>query len=214
MARGVSGLIAASSGGLLFVVVDLIALLVLDFDQRLSEVVTSFGWHFQSAISLVAGTLVTLGLVCLYARRAEAMGTFGLVSFLVAFFGLVLALGFVWDISFTVPSVAIAAPELLGSYPPGLFAGGAALSLALADLGLLLFGVAILRDGFYPRTAATLLIIGAALSGALGALVSGWPSSGLVQVGVGTDIVLEAGIIWLGLALYSESAPPSTLTHP
>ncbi len=79
------GGLAASSGGLLFVVVDLIALLVLDFDQRLSEVVTSFGWHLQSAISLVAGTLVMLGLVCVYARRAEAMGTFGLVAFLVAF---------------------------------------------------------------------------------------------------------------------------------
>ncbi len=191
-------------GGALFIVVDLTAVFVLDFRQNLSQVVTSFSWHFQSAISLVAGTLVILGLVCVYARRAEAKGTFGLVSFLVAFFGLVLAQGFVWDTSFTVPSIAIAAPELLGSYPPGPFAFGAALSLALANLGLLLFGVAILRDGFYPRTAATLLIIGTGLSGAVGALLSGWPSSGLVQVGVGTDIILEAGIIWLGLALHRE----------
>jgi hypothetical protein len=199
------GALTASAGGALFIVVDLIALLVLDFSQNLSQLVTSFGWHLQSAISLVAGTLVMLGLVCVYARRAEAMGTFGLIAFLVAFFGLVLAQGFVWDMSFTVPSIAVAAPELLGSHPPGLFALGAALSLTLVNLGLLVFGVAALRDDFYPRTAVMLLIIGAGLAGAVGGLISGWPSSSLVKVGVGTDILLEAGIIWLGLATYREN---------
>jgi hypothetical protein len=199
------GGLAAALGGWLFIVVDLIALFVLDFSRNLGEVVTSFGWHLQSAISLVAGTLVMLGLVCVYARRAEAMGTFGLIAFLVAFFGLVLAQGFVWNTSFTVPSIAVAAPELLGSHPPGLFALGAALSLTLVNLGVLVFGVALLRDDHYPRTAALLLIIGAGLAGAVGAFVSGWPSSSLVKVGVGTDILLEGGIIWLGLATYRES---------
>ena len=199
------GGLAAALGGALFIVVDLIALLVLDFSHNLSQVVTSFGWHLQSVISLIAGTLVMLGLVCLYARRAEAMGTFGLIAFLVAFFGLVLAQGLVWDTSFTVPSIAVAAPELLGSHPPGLFALGAALSLTLVNLGLLVFGVAVLRDDYYPRTAALLLIIGAGLAGAVGGLISGWPSSSLVKVSVGTDILLEAGIIWLGLATYTKS---------
>ena len=82
---------------------------------------------------------------------------------------------------------------------------GAALSLTLVNVGLLVFGVAVLRDDFYPRTAALLLIIGAGLAGAVGGLISGWPSSSLVKVGVGTDILLEAGIIWLGLATYREN---------
>jgi len=43
-----------------------------------------------------------LGLVCLYARRLEVMVNFGLGAFLAAFFGLVLAQGFVWATSFTV----------------------------------------------------------------------------------------------------------------
>ena len=199
------GGLAAALGGALFTVVDLIALFVLDFSQNLNQVVTSTGWHLQSALSLVAGTLVMLGLVCVYARRAETMGTFGLIAFLVAFFGLVLAQGFVWDTSFTVPSIAVAAPDLLGSPPPRLFALGATLSLTLVNLGLLVFGAAVLRDDFYPRTAALLLIIAAGLAGAVGGLISGWPSNSLVKVGVGTDILLEAGIIWLGLATYTKS---------
>ncbi len=206
------GSLAAALGGVLFIVVDLIALLLLDFDQRLSEVVTSFGWHLQSPLSLVAGTLVMLGLICLYAHRSEDIGTFGLIAFLVAFFGLVLAQGIVWDTSFTVPSIAVAAPELLGSHPPGLYAFGAALSLALPNLGLLLFGVAVLRDRFYPRPAGMLLVVGAALTGLLGALLTSWPSSILLKLGVGMDIILEAGLIWLGLSLVGRAGVP-TLYH-
>ena len=206
------GSLAASAGGALFIVVDLIALLLLDFDKRLSEVVTSLGWRLQSPISLVAGTLVLLGLICLYARRSEETGTFGLIAFLVAFFGLVLAQGVVWDTVFTAPSIAIAAPELLESRPPGLYMFGAALSLALPNLGLLLFGVAVLRDGFYPRPAAALLIVGAMLTGLTGALMSGWPNSSLLKVGVGSDIILEAGLIWLGLSLVGRAGVP-TLYH-
>jgi hypothetical protein len=204
-----AGGLAAALGALIFIVVDLIALLALNFDQRLSEVVTSFGWYFQSTLSLVAGTLVMLGLICLYARRSEEMSTFGLSAFLVAFSGLVLAQGVIWDTSFTAPSIAIAAPELLGSRPPGLYMLGAALSLALPNLGLLLFGVAVLRDGFYPRPAAVLLIVGATLTGLTGALMSGWPNSSLLKVGVGMDIILEAGLIWLGLSLVGRAGVPS-----
>ncbi|MDP8950462.1 MAG: hypothetical protein M3N00_09560, partial [Actinomycetota bacterium] len=59
-------------------------------------------------------------------------------------------------------------------------------SYVLAALGWLLFGVATLRAGVYPRWAAIVLIVGAVLLGL--------PVPGL-------EIVLAVAVSWLGFAL-------------
>ena len=64
------------------------------------------------------------------------------------------------------------------------------LSFALAAVGWLLFGLASLRVGVYPRAAVVLLIIGAALTFA--------PLPG-------GQVVFEVGVAWLGLALLSRN---------
>ena len=64
-------------------------------------------------------------------------------------------------------------------------------SYILAALGWLLFGVATLRAGVYPRWAAILLIVGAVL---LGLPVPG------------TEIVLAVAIAWLGFTLFTGRA--------
>ena len=79
--------LAAILGAALFIIADLIGLFTLDFDASPSEFFTSFGFYLTSALLLVGGPLVQLGLVGLHAGRPEAMGVLGLIAFLVAFFG-------------------------------------------------------------------------------------------------------------------------------
>lgn len=83
---------------------------------------------------------------------------------------------------------------LVQSFPPVLL---------LASLGWALFGVSCLRAGLYPHVAAVLLIVGAVGTGTVRALVSAGPGIALV-VYVGADFILNVGIAWLGLALFTR----------
>jgi hypothetical protein len=86
--------LAALVAGVLFIIVDLLSLFVFGFDQRFAEAIISSGLlFFRSTPTLLAGALILLGLVGLYARQSEATGISGLVSFLVAFVCTVLAQG-------------------------------------------------------------------------------------------------------------------------
>lgn len=90
------GGIAALVAGVLFVIVDIVGLLVFGFDQGLGGVVIPYTLFFRSTSAPVAGALMLLGLVGLYARQSEVTGIPGLISFLMAFLGTVLAQSFVW----------------------------------------------------------------------------------------------------------------------
>ncbi len=138
--------LAAILGAALFIIADLIRVLFMEgSDASPSEFFTSFSYLITSALSLVGGSLVLLGLVGLYARRPEAIGVLGLIAFLGAFFGGVLALGAIWSQAFTQPAIALSAPEVLESEPPGVVIFGLLLSFGLVNLGWILFGVAVLR---------------------------------------------------------------------
>ncbi len=71
-----------------------------------------------------------------------------------------LVAGFFWTSAFIAPLLAVEAPELLAVLValPGFFR-----SFIVFAFGWLLFGVATLRAGIYPRGAAVLLIVGAVL---------------------------------------------------
>ena len=79
------GGLATVVGAVLFVLLDLTAPLVFNSEQPPSEGVLSLGYSLQSALALLAGPLLLLGLVCLYAHQPQAMGIFGFVAFLIAF---------------------------------------------------------------------------------------------------------------------------------
>lgn len=195
------GGLAAILGAALFIIADLIDLLTADFDASPSEFFTSFGFYLTSALFLIGGPLVLLGLVGLYARRPEAMGVLGLTAFLGTFFGGVLAQGAIWSESFVQPVIAIGAPELLESEPPGVVMFGILLSFALVNLGWILFGVAVLRARVYPRPAALLLIVGS-LGGLLSLLAVGGPPSGVLSyLGTAFDILFFGAIAWMGFVL-------------
>lgn len=82
---------------------------------------------------------------------------------------------------------------LVQSFPPALL---------LASLGWALFGVSCLRAGLYPRVAAVLLVVGALGTGTVRAIVSAGP--GIALAYMGADIILNVGIAWLGLALFTR----------
>ena len=189
---------AAIFAGVLLVAADLLSPTLLFFPlgfQSFSEptLVTSAPLYYalQSKIDLLAAVLLLGGLVGLYARQAQAAGLLGLAAFLVAFLGTALLMGFLWTNAFIVPSLAAKPPVLVEA--PKLLTGGVTplgfyLSLAAFALGWGLFGVATLRAGIYPRTAAVLLVIGA--------IINLLPAPFL-------GFVFAVAVMWMGFNLFT-----------
>jgi hypothetical protein len=171
-----SGL-AAVIAGALFMVVNLIALLILSFGLGSLEILV------RSVISPLAGALLVLGLVGLYARQSEATDIIGLIGFLFALFGTVLALaGNVW-------------------------------ANLLAYLGWALFGVSSWQARVYPPTAAILLTVGALITAPFSPLIAGGGSETLAYVGIGASTVFNIAIAWLGFALFTGRSVSAGQTH-
>jgi hypothetical protein len=132
--------------------------------------------HFRDSVADWTGGLLLIGLVALYARQWKAFGVPGLIGFLEAFVGMMLAQ---WD--FVWPSV-------------------------LASLGWVFLGAVSLDAEAYPEVAALMLMIGAGLSGLANALVvSGLLLSSPLYVAgaMSADIIFNAAIVWLGFSLFT-----------
>ena len=181
-----SGL-AAVLGGALLIVSDFLSFTVNSGD--LAEVVTTGAYLADGSMRVLAGVLLLVGLVGLYARQSEASGVPGLVAFLVAFAGMAMILGTWWTNAFVAPSLATGAPEFLAAGPTGVLGVAFMLSFALGAVGWLLFGLVSLRARIYPRVAVVVLVVGAALTFA--------PLPG-------GQVVFEVAVAWLGLALFSR----------
>jgi hypothetical protein len=115
----------------------------------------------SSGLRLLSTVLLLWALLALYNRQSIAAGTFGLWGFVVAFFGTALFAGSVWAEAFVSPTLARVAPAVF----TGQLAQAASLLIAknlsayLFSIGIVLFGLATLKAGVYPRWAAALLII-------------------------------------------------------
>jgi len=176
-----SGL-AAVAGGVSLGIAELVALSFFGYD--FSQTATTSTYAFYSVLIMITGVLLPLGLVGLYVRQSEAAGPLGLGAFVVAFIGTVLVAGFFWSSAFVAPILAVEAPQLLDVRSlPGFFR-----SFIVFGLGWLLFGVATLRAGIYPRAPAVLLIVGSVL------IVIRLPL---------TSIVLDAAVAWMGYVLFT-----------
>ena len=177
------GGLAALVGGVLFVVAELLILPTLNV-ETLSETATTASFAIQQWAYLLGVVFVLLGLLALYVRQSEAAGALGLIGFLVAFFGTVLAAGFFWASAFIAPALADVAPEFLDEGPPpGFF-----LTAIAFVLGWLLFAVGTLRARIFPRAAAILLIVGAVV------IVVPLPF---------TFVVFAVAVAWLGFVLFT-----------
>ena len=187
-----SGL-AAILGAALLLISDFLSLTVLSGDP--AEIVTTGAYLADGGTRVLAGIMLLLGLVGLYARQSGASGTLGLVAFLVAFAGTALILGTWWTNAFVAPVLAQENSRLLETGPTGMMSVAFTLSFALAGVGWLLFGLVSLRAGVYPRAAVVVLMIGAVLT--------------FVPL-PGGQVVFEVGLAWLGLALLSRDEVSET----
>jgi hypothetical protein len=113
-----------------------------------------------SSLRLLSTVLFLWALLALYNRQSIAAGTFGLWGFIVAFFGTALLVGNVWAEVFVWPTLARISPNLVtGQVAAPHLTTGITLSAPLFGIGIVLFGLATLKTGVYPRWAAGLLIV-------------------------------------------------------
>ena len=199
-----SGL-ATVAGGVLLLIVTIVELFAYG-TASLFEAMVNDAWVPATVLSLVGLALITLGLVGLYARQSEQAGTLGLVAFLAAFAGMLMVFGFVWANAFILPELAVEFPDYLRGWfeePPVILGAAFFIGLVLFDLGWLLFGVASLRAGVFPRGAAILTIIGAVLDFVVFFLGVSAGINGIV------GLVLRGAIVWMGLSLWSEKPLPA-----
>jgi hypothetical protein len=195
-----SGL-AALVGGALFVILNIVEAIAFG-NQPHTEIATTGAWLIVQLAYIIMVALVTIGLVGLYVRQAKEAGSLGLIAFLIAFLGSILAAGSIWSEAFFGSWLAEAAPELLTAEPSGVLIFGVFLSYLLFALGMLLFGLASLRARVLPSTAAVLLMIGSLLFVLLFLLQL--PFAG---------VVFGAAMAWLGFAIWSSPPSPALVSE-
>ncbi len=181
------GGLAALLAGMLIVVAELVRLYVDFFDPGAYLSISGVDpW-----LGVLLGVLVQLGLVGLYVPRANVVGVLGAVGFFIAFIGVWLTTG----VSFVD---AFGKPGDLPEGEPEEFVGPLVRFALSFVVGWVLFGVAALRAGVYPRSATMLLIAGALI------LLLPLPLS---------NVIFAVALTWVGYTLFStggqEAAQPS-----
>src|SRR5215208_625822 len=125
-----------------------------------SEATTIWAYNVMNGLALLGVIATLMGLIGLYASQSEATGVLGLVGFLVAFIGTAQNVGVRWAETFVLPSVAEVSPEWVDDPNHGMVLLGTKLGSWILAAGWMVFGVATLRAGVYPRAAAIALVIG------------------------------------------------------
>ena len=133
-------------------------------DYDLAEVATGGAFFVQSLLTLLAGTLLLGGLVGFYVRQSGSAGRFGLVGFLLAFFGTTFVVGDFYANTFVTPLVAIGAPAFLDNPLSGILQVWLPFSFGVLAFGWLPLCLANLRARVYPRGPSWFLLVGAALA--------------------------------------------------
>ena len=157
-----AGAWAAIAGGAALVISFLMEWLVVPY-EKLGVVGADLtaSYLVASSLRLLSTVLFLWALLGLYSRQSIAAGTFGLWSFVVAFFGAALLAGNTWAEVFVWPTLAGVAPNVVAgqSAEASSLTAGITLSAPLFGIGIVLFGLATLKAALYPRRAAGLLIV-------------------------------------------------------
>ena len=154
------GGLAALLAGVLLILSDLLRLFIELVDPSLLGDMSlggALGFGIDGSLGLILSVLMQLGLVGLYAFRAKAVGTLGLIGLVLTTFGVQLSMGSSFVFGFIRATVW---PWETAEYFEEPFGSVLVLGLGFV-LGCVLLGVAMIRDDFYPRVAAALFIVGA-----------------------------------------------------
>jgi hypothetical protein len=137
-------------------------LAVVGSDQ-IADAARSAAFYIPATAAFGSAVLLGLGLVGLYLHQEERFGGLGAVGFGIALLGTIAAAGAQWTYVFVVPHFAPVVPEMINESTGSVLAGFV-LSYAILALGWILFGLATLRAGIFPRWAALLVVAGAAIA--------------------------------------------------
>jgi hypothetical protein len=170
-------------------------------DEEISEFVQEPLSSVYATLELLGFALLLLALVGLYERQQKAAATLGLVGFFGAFLGTLLAAGDWWFELFATPFYADLAPRAVEADASGSLLTGGTITFTSFAFGWVLFGIASVRAGVFPRLTAMLLIIG----GVAGYL-AGFPPF---------QVPLAIAVGWIGFWLYKSdrtgAARPATV---
>jgi hypothetical protein len=154
----------------------------------------------RMGLALAAMFALLVALTGLYARQAHATGRLGLIGYLTASLGTLLVAGDWWYEGFIGPAIRTEAPELLATAVSGSVLIGAALTTVTFAAGWVLFGIASVRAGVLPRSAAVLMTV----AGVAGILALIAPFQAPLAVAVG----------WLGLWLVGAVGQQDQMAAP
>ncbi len=157
-----AGAWAAIVGGAAMVISFLLEWLVVPYERLgVAAADLTASYLTASSLRLLSTVLFLWALLALYNRQSIAAGAFGLWGFIVAFFGTALLVGNVWAEVFVYPTLArVAATVFTGqSAEASSLIIGKNLSAYLFAIGIVLFGLATLKAGVYPRWASALLVV-------------------------------------------------------
>jgi hypothetical protein len=191
-----AGLVSIAAAGL--ILVSQVSQLVLPM-----TIPESFWIATQSlrmGLALVAMFVLLLALTGLNAHQTAAAGKLGIVGYLTAFLGTLLVAGDWWYEAFIGPVLREQAPELLATAPSGSVLIGAVLTAGTFAAGWVLFGLASIRAGVFPRRAAVLMTVGA-VAGSL-TLISPF------------QIPLALAVGWMGFLLIRSDSRENVPARP
>jgi len=180
--------------------------LVHPWDQLLgAEIARTARWQVAHTSHFVGAVFALLGLVGIFARQRERLGSLGLVGFVLSLVGNAMFLGTGMITAFVWPMLAVHAPGTVEpggaifGWPHSVLAFG--LTAVLVSIGYVLFGIAMFRVGLFPRWSILMLVTGAVLGMLPPHPIGALPWGGLVLGGV----LYGGALVWLGFILRGES---------
>lgn len=153
----------AAFGAAALAVAALIGFIVVVGSETISEGARSPAFFLPTGAALGSLVLLGIALVGLFLYQEPHLGRFGVGAFVIALAGTILAAGASWTYVFVVPYFSEAVPELINE-SSGTVLAGFVVSYAVLAVGWVLFGIATLQVGMFPRRAAIVLIAGGVIS--------------------------------------------------
>lgn len=182
--------------------------LVHPWDHLLgAEIARTYRWQIAHTLHFVGALFALLGLLGIFVRQREQLGSFGLVGFVLSFIGNAMFLGTGMITAFIWPMLAVHAPATVE--PGGAIFGwphsavAFALTAVTLSIGYVLFGIAMIQAGVFPRVSILMLVTGAILGMLPPHPMGALPWGGLVLGGV----IYGAALVWLGSILWTENPP-------
>ncbi len=175
-------------------------LLLVTARETLVETLLSPAYQVGVAVYVASFGVLMIALVATYSVQARQAGAFGVVALCLAIVGTVDMAGNMWFDGFVGPWLADVIPAALEVPRNGTLVVGAVSSYLLFPLGWVLYGVASLRAGVFPRW----LALGVAVGGLFGYF------AGRPPLAVPFGLAIAALGAWLVTSTHSDDERPTT----